>query len=217
MNDAPVAGLILAGGQARRLGQAAKAGLSLNDDTLAGHVIRRLSPQVGPLALAAGPGGQAQDAAATAGRAQERISACLADLEPHHRGPLAGLQAGLHWLQQDTGCEWLLLVPCDAPFLPPDLASRLLEAARRDGVRLSMAEDDGHPQPTFSLWHTDLAPAVDEALADPGGLGLMGVADAQPHVRVTWPPASPPPFFNVNTPEDLAQARQWLDPGHPQA
>ncbi len=173
------------------------------------HVVRRFSPQVGRLAIATGP---EQDWALPDSVTRLNPSRVEDDGE-YHRGPLAGLAAGLAWCDRAGAGDWLLVAPCDAPFLPGDLGERLLGAALDNNVGLAMAAYQGRPQPTFSLWRLDVLPTVTGTLASGDGPGLMTMADAIPHVRVDWPAGTPPAFFNVNTPADLAQARDWLDPG----
>ena len=70
---------------------------------------------------------------------------------------------------------------------------------------------DGVLQPTFSLWQSRHLPFVREAVFDRGLGGLKRVLTSLPHAVVEWPLAEPPPFFNVNTQEDLASAANWLD------
>lgn len=204
-----LAGLVLAGGRARRMGRVSKAQLALPGGTMLEHVTRRLAPQVSALAIATGPGRRGDGLPPGLPGAPQQLDDPSADV----RGPLAGLAAGLAWCDQLAGVDWLLLAPCDAPFLPIDLGERLLAAALDGDHRLALAVGAGHPQPTFSLWRHCLVDLVVEAFGDPRGPGLMSIADRVPHVRVEWPDSSPPPFFNVNTPADLARARDWLDRG----
>lgn len=188
------------------------------------HVLQRLVPQAAPLCLSVAPG----DREAFTDVAEKAMADLVVDERPAHRGPLSGLRAGLHWLAGLApriaseslpapeapvgGVKWLLLVPCDAPFLPADLVARLLAAADAAGTKLAMARYDGHRQPTFSVWHVDMAAAVDAALAKPERGGLIHLADRTDHVTVDWLHVDPPPFFNVNTPADLDAAHRWLDP-----
>jgi molybdopterin-guanine dinucleotide biosynthesis protein A len=202
--EAPV-GLILAGGESRRfpdLTAGGKAALPLGDRTLLEHVLHRIEPQVARVWLSVTP---ATAAAAPAGYP------LLQDREPKQRGPLAGLAAGLERLIAEDG-NWLVLAPCDTPFLPEDLVERLL-AARRPGLEVVVAGNSERLHPTCSVWHRDTRAAVDRALADPRGPGLMALLDTLGHEVVRWGPASPPPFHNINTPADLEAARRWLGDG----
>ncbi len=68
-------------------------------------------------------------------------------------------------------------------------------------------------QPAFSLWHVDALAHVEALLDGPGRPGLKHAFDDLDVAVVDWHEATPPPFFNVNTPVDLARAAAWLDAG----
>jgi molybdenum cofactor guanylyltransferase len=118
-------------------------------------------------------------------------------------GPLAGLQSALAAARR-AGRDMVLTLPCDSPFLPRDLAGRL-EAAM-GGERAAMAASDGDLHPTCTLWRADSL----ERLADyvkSGRRSLVGFAEAVGFVIVEWDERY---FFNVNRPEDLAEAERRL-------
>lgn len=201
------AALVLAGGRSSRMGQCHKALSGLGGQPMLAHVLARLRPQVSSLALSIG-----EPQAEFAGFGLPQV----ADHRPSHRGPLSGLHAGLQWAQAQPGLQYLLLCPCDAPFLPGNLARRLAESVAAGERSPAVACYAGHLQPTFSLWPLDLAGCVADALQGGQG-GLMSLLNRLPHVPVDWPQAQPEPFFNVNTPAELAVAEAWLDHGRWQA
>lgn len=200
---ATVPGVILAGGASRRFALAApegKAFADLGGKSLLNHVLDRLRPQVGRVWLSLSPGAEAP--------AVPDVLP-LRDDAPSLRGPLAGLSVALDRLAQEGG-DWLVLAPCDTPFLPADLVSRLL-GAREPGVLAMVAADGDRLHPACSAWHVDTAATVSKALADPAGPGLMALLERLPHGVVRWPDGRPPPFFNVNTPDELDAATAWLE------
>ncbi|MEM1410869.1 MAG: molybdenum cofactor guanylyltransferase [Pseudomonadota bacterium] len=215
---ATVFGLVLAGGESRRMGGGCKALRPLSGRPMIATVLERLAPQVDHLALAVGAGHDGLD---------ELGVRCLYDAVPSFRGPLAGLQAGLQALAttepaSDGAERWLQLAPCDAPFLPDNLVARLRAATPRD-VLVRVPRMLGQLQPTFAAWRSDALAAVDQALAERGGAGLLDVMHRLPHTVVDWPASSvgtAPPFFNVNDIDDLARAERWIttsstmDPGN---
>lgn len=150
-----ITGLILAGGRGMRMGAVDKGLQILHGQTLVAHAIQRLQPQVGTLAI-------------SANRNHEQYAAfglpIWADLEPDFPGPLAGLHAAL------THCQthYLLAVPCDSPFLPLDLATRLsqsLTPATPDAAIAVSADIDGDPaqprrHPVFCLLRKTLLPQL---------------------------------------------------------
>ena len=195
------AGVVLCGGRSSRFGND-KALALLRGLPLTAHVLKRLQPQVSCLFLSA-----QSETPGLQGLGVELVP----DAVRRHRGPLAGLYSALQHVADQGLAEWLLLSPCDAPFLPPDLASRLLQGAAEQDRPVSAARYGGIVQPTFSLWHCSVLPALREAVLDAGRGGLMTMLDRLPHATEDWEVAPVPPFFNVNTPDDLAQAGRLLD------
>ncbi|MEJ8567342.1 molybdenum cofactor guanylyltransferase MobA [Elongatibacter sediminis] len=194
-----MSGVILAGGRARRMGGCGKALLSLSGKPLLGHVIERLAPQVDGLVLSV----ECRD------ENLERFGLeQVPDPNPGGGGPLGGLLAALSCLPE--GSDWLLLAPCDAPFLPPDLGSRLLRSAVEQSRPGALARYQGELQPTFSLWHRSLEPEIRRAVVERGLGGFKQFLDLVPLPAVDWPESDPPPFFNINTPEALERAEALL-------
>lgn len=191
-------GVILAGGDATRMGGGDKVLLPLGEGTILGQVQDRFAPQVAALAL-------------NANGDPDRFAAyglpVLGDAPGARAGPLAGVLAGLDWAAAQ-GALQLVTVPGDTPFLPCDLVPRLLLAAETEGRQIAMAASGGRRHPVVALWHVDLRPALAQALAD--GRRRVGVfADAFGAASAHFEgiASGPDPFFNINTPGDLAVAR----------
>jgi molybdenum cofactor guanylyltransferase len=187
-------GVILAGGAGSRLG-GRKAWAQVRGRPMIAHVADCLSPQVARLAVVA-----ESDAAALV------AADALADPGAPGLGPLAGLAAGLAWGASLPGVDWVLLVPCDMPDLPGDLAFRLRRAVG-GGVRTSFAQTDDGPQPLVSLWHVSLAHAASAALGGGHASVRRLLCDAGA-IAVRFD--DPEPFINVNTPTDLARVERRL-------
>lgn len=207
-------GIILAGGLATRMGGGDKALLPLGQGTLLRHVIDRLAPQVAGLALNAN-GDPARFAAYGL--------PVLPDTVAGFPGPLAGVLAGLDWAA-GQGAESIVSAAGDTPFLPRDLVERLVSAGEGMAQPLVLAatpRDDGAEtrsktrsglirHPTFGLWPVALRHDLRAALE--GGLRKVVLwTDAHGGRVALFPPSTPEPFFNVNTPEDLVAARGWLE------
>ena len=128
------------------------------------------------------------------------------------RGPLASLVAGLAWAVR-SAAPFLLTVPCDAPFLPSDLAGRLHNRLRQAGAMAALPRSAGRLHPSCGLWRTH---ASKQALAyiATGRSSLQGFADFIGFAVEDWGAPSRDPFFNVNTPEDLAIAEARLAQPH---
>ncbi len=170
------------------------------------HVIARVKRQADPVLLSVQDQGPETDALGLVN---------VPDIIQRHRGPLTGLCSAMQYLDAAERHEWLLLCPCDAPFIPEDLVSRLYQNAISAERPVSVARYEKVMQPTFSLWNLSVFPKVREAVITAGRGGLMSMLDRLPHVAVDWATTATPPFFNVNTPADLACAERTLDPGQP--
>jgi molybdenum cofactor guanylyltransferase len=124
-------------------------------------------------------------------------------------GPLAGVLAGLDYLAtKQPGIEWMLTVPGDCPFLPDDLIEALHQARREKGTPLACAKSGDWRHPVVGLWPIALREDLRRALVDEG-LRKIEVWTARHGVALAeWPAEPVDPFFNVNTPEDVAAAER---------
>lgn len=117
--------------------------------------------------------------------------------------PLAGLHAALHFA--DThGFDAALTLPSDFPFLPGDLVARLAGARRPAAI----AASGGQQHYLTGLWSRDLLRELEQALESPRLPRLQDWARQCHAAAVEWPVEPYDPFFNVNTPEELAQAQR---------
>jgi molybdopterin-guanine dinucleotide biosynthesis protein A len=192
--------LILAGGKSSRMGQE-KSLLWLGDNTILGHIVRRLTPQVSALYLNAPheyPG------------ATELHH--LPDTLDGHLGPLAGILSGLKHIEKAHPLQThLLTVPSDSPFLPTDLARKLM-ARMKEGT-IVVATSAGRDHPVFGLWPVALADDLQKWLQNPMNRRIHDFLRRHPYVAVDFPLLDTThgpldPFLNINTPDDfeLAQA-----------
>ena len=200
-----VVGVILAGGLARRMGGGDKALLPLAGRPLVAHIAERVRPQVARLVLNANG-----DAARFAGVAAPVVP----DDVPNFPGPLAGILAGMEWAAAEApDCRWLASFPGDAPLLPLDLVSRMRDAVARQGAEMACAASDGRTHPVIGLWPVALAGELRRALVDEDIRKIDRWTARYRIVVVEWPAGELDPFFNVNTPEDLARLEGMVS-GH---
>ena len=186
-----ITGLVLAGGQGRRMGGLEKGLQGFQGRPLVAHALARLAPQVGPLLISANRH--------LAEYAQFGTTV-LPDASDAFQGPLAGLLQGL----RAARTPWLLCVPCDVPQLPADLGARLADALLHQGGSVAIAVDaQGRSQPLFALIHTELRDTLEAALArgerrveawmhSHGARGVrFGVSEAfrnlNTRAELTWP------------------------------
>lgn len=188
-----ISGVILAGGQGRRMGQVDKGLQVFRGSALVEWVIARLKPQVAEILI-------------NANQNQDRYDGygykVIADLLPDYAGPLAGLQSALSSASHDL----VLTVPCDSPFLPTDLAQRLQVALCGAGADVAVACTGAQPHPVFCLARRSLLPHLSNFLQQGGRKIDAWYADL-PTVEVAFDD-QPQAFANFNTLAELSAAEK---------
>jgi molybdenum cofactor guanylyltransferase len=184
-----VTGVILAGGRATRMGGADKGLITLAGRPMVAHVGERLAPQVGELLINAN-----RNAAEYAPLACRVVGDTLAGF----LGPLAGVLAAMNSAQHPL----LATVPCDSPFVPGDLVSRLRAALEAAGADLAVAHDGERMQPVFLLARTALRGDLEQWLQN-GGRKLDAWFARHAVVNVDFSDC-PEAFLNINTPDERA-------------
>jgi molybdenum cofactor guanylyltransferase len=200
-------GVVLAGGLARRMGGGDKARIRVGGRTILESVLSRLAPQCRRLVL---------NAAGDTERFADTGLAVVSDSVPDYAGPLAGILAGLDWASGAApDVAWLVSAPSDCPFLPRDLVARLHHARAAADGQLACASSAGRRHPVAALWPIALCEELRRALTEEGvrkveqWTARYGLAVAE------WPATPVDPFFNVNTPEEVAEAER-LATAYPQ-
>lgn len=194
---AGVAGLILAGGQGMRMNGQDKGLVMLRGEPMVAHVARRLAPQVSRLIVSAN---RHVDLYAPYGEVLPDGEAELGAWQ----GPLLGIAAGLAAAQQEA---WLVVVPCDTPFLPRDLAARLVGAAESAKAPMAYAMSGGQRHSACMALRTSLLPNLLAYLR--AGDRKVGLWQARAGAVEACFDDAPDAFMNVNTPEELARAERY--------
>ena len=196
MNTASISGLVLAGGRGTRMGTVDKGLQPFGGSTMVAQVLDRLRPQVAGVAINANQNLEAYGAFGVP---------VWPDDTPGFAGPLAGLEAGL----RRCATPYLLSAPCDSPFLPPDLAARLLQGLQEAGADLALAvtEENGlrQPHPVFCIVKSSKVDVLSAYLAA-GGRRMDGWYPQIKVAEVLFEDAAA--FRNINTRDEL----QSLDP-----
>ncbi len=193
-----IAGIILAGGHSNRMGGMDKGNLKLAGKALMQRVVERFAPQVDTLAING-----------TAPYTGDYGYPVIPDRLTDFHGPLMGLSAAF---EDDSlsAADKLAVVPCDGPFLPQDLVITLNDYMIATDSDVAMVSYEGEWQPTFSLWHRRVSATITSSINTEQSIGLKAMAKQLKTAVVEWRTASPPPFFNINTPADLARAEELL-------
>ncbi|MGE0230729.1 MAG: molybdenum cofactor guanylyltransferase MobA [Flavobacteriaceae bacterium] len=198
-----VVGVVLAGGQSRRMGGGDKSLRVLEGRPMIAHVIERLARQTGAVVISANGD-------------PERFSGfglpVVADAVGGFAGPLAGVHAGMRWaLENAPGARWIATAATDTPFFPEDLVVRLAGANGHHERMIALASSGEREHPVFGLWPVALADDLENALTVQSMRKVLDWVERHPNARARF---SGPvidgieidPFFNVNTPEDMETA-----------
>ncbi len=196
-----IAGVLLAGGRAKRMGGGDKGLETLGGRAIIEHIVERARPQVSALLI-------------NANGDPERFRwlglPVRNDVIEGFQGPLAGVLTGLEWAAQDTSAEWLASFATDAPFVPADLVSRLFDAARKEGADMASAFSGGRAHPVFGLWPVALAGELRRAMEDEDMRKIDKWTARYAVARVDFSADPFDPFFNINDPDNLAEAERML-------
>jgi molybdopterin-guanine dinucleotide biosynthesis protein A len=197
---APVLGLVLAGGLARRMGGGDKTRIRLGEKTILERVLARLKPQCAALIL---------NANGDPARFADTSLPVVADSVEGFAGPLAGILAGLDWAAAHApAIRDIASVPGDCPFLPGDLVARLSAARQTAGVPLACARSGEWRHPVVGLWPVALREDLRKALTEENMRKIEAWTARHGVAVADWPATPIDPFFNVNTPADAAEAKR---------
>ena len=188
---ARVTGIVLAGGQGRRMGGVDKGLVDLAGTPMVAHVLARLVPQVGDVLI-------------NANQNLDRYRAFGYPVVPDAVGGFAGPLAGLHAGMTQANREFVVTVPCDSPFLPRDLVLRLHAKLDENGAQLAVAKTFDQPHPVFALVRRYLLPNL-AAFLESGGRKIDAWYAALPVVEVGFDDEAEA-FRNINTADELAAA-----------
>ncbi|MEQ8603432.1 MAG: molybdenum cofactor guanylyltransferase MobA [Marivibrio sp.] len=197
-----VVGVVLAGGLARRMGGGDKPMTALAGKPILEHILDRVRPQVDALAL---------NANGDPGRFAYYGMDVIADTMDGNPGPLAGVLSGLEWARRvHPQAQWLATFPGDAPFLPKNLVSRLSQAVERAGADLACAASDGRAHPVVGLWPVRLADDLRRAMVDDEIRKVDRWTGRHKLIQVEFAAEPVDPFFNANSPDDVATAERLM-------
>ena len=208
MIDIP--GIILAGGLSRRMGGGDKGLLMLGKTTIIERVIDKISPQVGSLAL---------NINGDSSRFPDYKLPIISDSIKGYLGPLSGILAGMEWAFKN-GNRYIATVAADTPFLPDDLIKRLHAMVKSKNLNIGIAAsrilsgDDVFIHPTFGIWEVALKDDLRDALAnDTRKIMFWAKKFKLDYYYFDTSDKLSDPFFNINTPDDLEEAKCRLKKG----
>jgi molybdenum cofactor guanylyltransferase len=193
-----IAGVILAGGKGTRMDGANKSLLMLGDEPLVTHVFKRLAPQVDLLGI-------------NANRDLESFLNIVFHLTivpdgiGKSLGPLDGILGAMIFAKENSYSH-VLTVSVDTPFIPLDLAEKLITSA---GNQIAVAASNGKTHGTCALWPISQIEALRTFILSGKNLKVMDYLSECGFVSVPFVGTDPDPFLNINTPHELEAAARW--------
>ena len=217
-----VLGVVLAGGQGRRMGFVDKPLINLGapaaqkelshsqherDETILAHILERLEAQTPRIII-------------NANAALEQYSRYGVEVVPDYidgyLGPLSGVLTGLDWAAMNTGFTHVMTVPGDAPFIPRDMTAKMIAALNKgqdsradDAAVLVRASSNGRAHPVVGLWPVSIRARLRDALVNEDVRKIDRFTAEFPMEDVDFA-GVPDPFFNINTDDDVAMAKRIL-------
>jgi molybdopterin-guanine dinucleotide biosynthesis protein A len=202
MAGSPIVGVVLAGGLSRRMGGGDKPLRLLAGRAILDHVLDRFAPQCDAVVL------NANGDPRRLGRYRLPVAA---DPVQGFAGPLAGILAALDWTALNRPDVALVAtVPGDCPFLPRDLVGKLAAARLSEGSAVALAASGGRTHPVAGLWPVAGRDALRRALVEEDLRKVSAWTARHSAALAVWPAEPVDPFFNVNAPDDLAEAQRLL-------
>ena len=208
MIDIP--GIILAGGLSRRMGGGDKGLLMLGETSIIERVIDKILPQVGSLAI---------NINGDSSRFPDYKLPIIPDSIKGYLGPLSGILAGMEWAFKN-GNRYIATVAADTPFIPDDFIERLHAMVKSKNLNIGIAAsrilsgDDVFIHPTFGIWEVALKDDLRDALAnDTRKIMFWAKKFKLDYYYFDTSDKLSDPFFNINTPDDLEEAKYRLKKG----
>jgi molybdenum cofactor guanylyltransferase len=198
-----IPGVLLAGGLARRMGGGDKPMRQIGGRPILARVIGRLAPQCDGLIL---------NANGDPARFASFGLPVVPDTVENFPGPLAGILAALDWTAANRpDAAWILSAASDCPFLPRDLVARLHHARVEANAQLAVAASDGQSHPVIGLWSVALREELRHALVVENVRKVGSWTARYRLATVSWLAEPFDPFFNANTPDDVATAERLAE------
>jgi molybdenum cofactor guanylyltransferase len=208
---AALVGVVLAGGEGRRMGPGLLKPLRpLGGRPMVAHVVERLRPQVMDLVVVANdplPGLRALKVPVISDPPDLQRAARR---EGRRLGPLAGILAGMEWARaHHPHAGWILTAPTDVPFLPLDLTVRLCGLMHVPEPDVLMVRHGNRLEHGLAVWSVRLAGDLRRAVLEEGVRRVEEFARRYRLAELDWPGGAAA-FLNVNTPAELTAASRRL-------
>ena len=191
-----IAVIIMIGGKSSRLGGGIKSLIKINNKKIFDIILERIQPQIDKIIV----NSNIEDT-----EISKYKFPIIKDVKQGYLGPLAGIHAGMQWLNKNKPkVDWLLTLPGDTPFIPLNLVSCFEEKINQDS-KIILAKSNDKIHPIIGAWHTSLLTSLNEHL-ESGTRKILEWAKNHPLEFLEFNEKSYDPFFNINTQIDINKA-----------
>ena len=191
-----IAVVIMIGGKSSRLGGGIKSLIKINNKKIFDIILERIQPQIDKII----DNSNIEDT-----EISKYKFPIIKDVKQGYLGPLAGIHAGMQWLNKNKPkVDWLLTLPGDTPFIPLNLVSCFEEKINQDS-KIILAKSNDKIHPIIGAWHTSLLTSLNEHL-ESGTRKILEWANNHPLEFLEFNEKSYDPFFNINTQIDINKA-----------
>ena len=191
-----IAVVIMIGGKSSRLGGGIKSLIKINNKKIFDIILERIQPQIDKIIV----NSNIEDT-----EISKYKFPIIKDVKQGYLGPLAGIHAGMQWLNKNKPeVDWLLTLPGDTPFIPLNLVSCFKEKINQDS-KIILAKSNDKIHPIIGAWHTSLLTSLNEHL-ESGTRKILEWAKNHPLEFLEFNEKSYDPFFNINTQIDINKA-----------
>ena len=196
--DSSILAVIMIGGQSKRMGGGIKSLIEFNNKNIFERVLERAKKQAKWIII---------NNNITEEKFKKYDIPIIRDIKKNYLGPLAGIHSAMCWIKNNKPeIEWLVTLPGDTPFIPPNLISDLKNKITPKS-KIILAQSGGKTHPIIGLWHVSLLKNLDEQL-DLGLRKILSWANLHPIDFVNFSSKNYDPFFNINTKADVTKAEQ---------
>lgn len=197
-----ICAVILSGGLSSRMGGGIKSLKVFNNKTVFERILHRIEKQVNYIIVNSNENNKYFD--------QFNLS-IVKDSFQGHMGPLAGIHAGMKWVQSNIPkTEWILTVPSDTPFIPDNLVEKLCRKTKKNNNKIILAKSYKKIHPVIGLWKSDLLDNLEKNLNE-GIRKIMLWVSQHPYDTQSFRESYFDPFFNINYKADLDLAKKIED------
>ena len=191
-----IAVIIMIGGKSSRLGGGIKSLIKINNKKIFDIILERIQPQIDKIIV----NSNIQDT-----EISKYKFPIIKDVKQGYLGPLAGIHAGMQWLNKNKPeVDWLLTLPGDTPFIPLNLVSCFEEKINQDS-KIILAKSNDKIHPIIGAWHTSLLTSLNKHL-ESGTRKILEWAENHPLEFLEFNEKNYDPFFNINTQIDINKA-----------